>query len=187
MGTLRGKHEGKCVHSGRLNKLAGFCSSRSHPIPLALTQSAVPGSLTLSCPQVQGLILALMYEKVQSKKSKWHAYLEFMPSSTDLPMFWEVRKLPGSFPFLWKVTLHSPACDEGGRYTFDPAICKLALGMEEVRGKSCSHSTPGCTQASELEELRGTAALDKMEGEVQQPADAPTRVGSVDEWRVKCE
>ena len=31
-------------------------------------------------------------------------------------------------------------------------------------------------QAAELEELRGTAALDKMQGEVQQPADAPTRV-----------
>ncbi len=31
-------------------------------------------------------------------------------------------------------------------------------------------------QADELAELRGTACLDKMEGAVQHPADAPTRV-----------
>jgi hypothetical protein len=31
-------------------------------------------------------------------------------------------------------------------------------------------------QESELEELRGTAAHDKMLGRVQHPADAPTRV-----------
>jgi hypothetical protein len=31
-------------------------------------------------------------------------------------------------------------------------------------------------QESELAELRGTAAADKMEGRVQHPGDAPTRV-----------
>jgi hypothetical protein len=31
-------------------------------------------------------------------------------------------------------------------------------------------------QPDELAELRGTAALDKLEGRVQHPADAPTRV-----------
>lgn len=34
-------------------------------------------------------------------------------------------------------------------------------------------------QDAELAELRGTAALDKMEGRVQSPADAPTRVSVV--------
>ncbi len=33
-----------------------------------------------------------------------------------------------------------------------------------------------CLQDSELRELRGTSALDKMEGRVQAAADAPTRV-----------
>jgi hypothetical protein len=31
-------------------------------------------------------------------------------------------------------------------------------------------------QADQLRELQGTAALDKMEGKVQVPADAPTQV-----------
>lgn len=35
---------------------------------------------------------------------------------------------------------------------------------------------PPMMKESDVEELRGTAALDKMEGIVQQPADAPTRV-----------
>jgi len=32
-------------------------------------------------------------------------------------------------------------------------------------------------QEEELRELQGTATLDKMEGKVQVPADAPTQVG----------
>jgi len=39
-----------------------------------------------------------------------------------------------------------------------------------------SHPPPAGAKESDLEELRGTAALDKMEGVVQSPADAPTRV-----------
>jgi hypothetical protein len=35
-----------------------------------------------------------------------------------------------------------------------------------------------CVQEDALVELRGTAALDKMEGRVQTPADAPTQVQS---------
>ncbi|GAX84660.1 hypothetical protein CEUSTIGMA_g12081.t1 [Chlamydomonas eustigma] len=70
--------------------------------------------------EVQGLIIAVMHERKLGKKSKWNAYLSFLPEDmSHIPMFWE---------------------DE------------------------------------DLEELRGTAALDKMEGIVQQPSDAPTRV-----------
>ena len=38
------------------------------------------------------------------------------------------------------------------------------------------HPCPPALQPDELVELRGTAALDKLEGRVQHPADAPTRV-----------
>ncbi|KAG1675758.1 hypothetical protein FOA52_012414 [Chlamydomonas sp. UWO 241] len=70
--------------------------------------------------EVQGIVLATMYERNLGAKSKWAAYLDFFPRAMPhMPMNWE----------------------------------------EEA-----------------LTQLEGTAALDKMRGEVQQPADAPTRV-----------
>jgi SET domain-containing protein 6 len=70
--------------------------------------------------QVQGLIIAVMYEKALGATSAWAPYLAFLPADmSHMPLYWS---------------------DE------------------------------------ELEQLRGTAAHDKMVGRVQHPADAPTRV-----------
>jgi hypothetical protein len=44
------------------------------------------------CVQVQGLVLAVMYERALGSKSKWGPYLSFLPTDmTHMIMYWEVR------------------------------------------------------------------------------------------------
>jgi len=46
-----------------------------------------------------GLILCMMYENFKQEESKWHPYLELMPTQFDSLMFWseeELLELKGS-------------------------------------------------------------------------------------------
>jgi len=52
------------------------------------------------------------------------------------------------------------------------------VSQNELGNFENMHRTPNVSmQEEELRELQGTATLDKMEGKVQVPADAPTQVG----------
>lgn len=42
--------------------------------------------------QVQGLIIAVMYEKVRGKESRWAPYLGLIPDDmTHMPLYWKVQ------------------------------------------------------------------------------------------------
>lgn len=47
--------------------------------------------LLLLLLQVQGLIIAVMYEKALGKKSRWEPYLSYLPSDmSHMPIYWTV-------------------------------------------------------------------------------------------------
>lgn len=60
-------------------------SSRSCGIANILDDEAVDGGCSLA--------VAVMYELAQGKESPWYGYLQALPASEDLPIFWEVSEL----------------------------------------------------------------------------------------------
>ena len=60
--------------------------------------------------EVQGIIIALMYEKGLRSKSRWSPYIDFMPDDTShLPMYWAVgpaATITGGRAPPWKILPH---------------------------------------------------------------------------------
>lgn len=62
--------------------------------------------------EVQGLILAVMYEKALSSKSQWEPYLSFLPNDmSHMPIYWTVRTYSMLLSLLLLLHVHIKAGD----------------------------------------------------------------------------
>ena len=137
-------------------------------------------------------VLAVMAEKAQGAASRWAPYLALLPDDmTHMPFYWTDGELVSG--------AGRCCCGPAGAW-FGAAKgvgrdggwdCTRARRLRPHNGRACP-ADPCCPPPSfapppnPQEELRGTAAFDKMAGKVVSPGDAPTRVRGESHPRRHC-